>query len=57
MNTKPTLSAGVVIVRRAADNWRYLLLSVRDYWDFPKGMVDPGEDPLAAAIREEIARS
>lgn len=21
-------------------------------WDFPKGMVEPGEDPLAAALRE-----
>ena len=21
-------------------------------WDFPKGLVEPGEDPLAAAIRE-----
>ena len=52
MNTQPTLSAGVVIVRRFDDDYRYLLLRVRDYWDFPKGMVDSGEDPLAAAIRE-----
>jgi bis(5'-nucleosidyl)-tetraphosphatase len=52
MNTKPVLSAGAVIVRRFDDRYRYLLLRVRDYWDFPKGMVDPGEDPLAAAIRE-----
>src|SRR5262249_56312780 len=21
-------------------------------WDFPKGLVEPGEDPLAAALRE-----
>ncbi|MDO8703490.1 MAG: NUDIX domain-containing protein, partial [Sulfuricaulis sp.] len=46
------LSAGVVVVRRFDDQYRYLLLRVRDYWDFPKGMVEPGEDPLAAAIRE-----
>src|SRR3990172_11998316 len=52
MNSQPTLSAGVVVVRRFDDRWRYLLLRVRDYWDFPKGMVEPGEDPLAAAIRE-----
>ena len=55
MNTEqksPTLSTGVVIVRRFDDEYRYLLLRVRDYWDFPKGMVEPGEDPLAAAIRE-----
>jgi bis(5'-nucleosidyl)-tetraphosphatase len=52
MNSQPALSAGVVVVRRAANQWQYLLLRVRDYWDFPKGMVEPGEDPLAAAIRE-----
>ncbi len=52
MNAKPVLSAGAVIVRRFDDQYRYLLLRVRDYWDFPKGMVEPGEDPLAAAIRE-----
>jgi bis(5'-nucleosidyl)-tetraphosphatase len=52
MNAKPVLSAGAVIVRHFDDQYRYLLLRVRDYWDFPKGMVDPGEDPLAAAIRE-----
>jgi bis(5'-nucleosidyl)-tetraphosphatase len=52
MNAKPVLSAGAVIVRRFDDQYRYLLLRVRDYWDFPKGIVEPGEDPLAAAIRE-----
>jgi len=52
MNAQPVLSAGAVIVRRFDDQYRYLLLRVRDYWDFPKGMVEPGEDPLAAAIRE-----
>lgn len=48
----PTLSAGVVIVRRFDDRYRYLLLRAGNYWDFSKGMVEPGEDPLAAAIRE-----
>ncbi len=52
MNTKPALSAGVVIIRRFDDRYRYLLLRVRDYWDFSKGMVESGEEPLAAAIRE-----
>ena len=52
MSTQPALSAGVIIVRRFDDQYRYLLLRVRDYWDFPKGMIEPGEDPLAAAIRE-----
>jgi len=52
MNAKPALSAGVVIVRRFGDQYRYLLLRAGSYWDFSKGMVEPGEDPLAAAIRE-----
>lgn len=47
-----TLSAGVVVVHREADAWRYLLLRAYRYWDFPKGMVEPGEDAFAAARRE-----
>jgi 8-oxo-dGTP pyrophosphatase MutT (NUDIX family) len=45
-------SAGVVVVRRQAGGWRCLLLRAFAYWDFPKGLVEPGEDPLATAIRE-----
>jgi 8-oxo-dGTP pyrophosphatase MutT (NUDIX family) len=48
----PRLSAGVVVVRQAAEGWRFLLLRAFNHWDFPKGMVEPGEEPLAAAIRE-----
>jgi 8-oxo-dGTP pyrophosphatase MutT (NUDIX family) len=48
----PVLSAGVVVVRRTDQAWRYLLLRVFNYWDFPKGMVEAGEDPWAAACRE-----
>ncbi|RMD69747.1 MAG: NUDIX domain-containing protein [Gammaproteobacteria bacterium] len=47
-----TLSAGVIVVRRENGEWRYLLLRAYNYWDFPKGIVEPGEDPLQAAIRE-----
>ena len=39
-------------MRRIAGQWHYLLLCAYDYWDFPKGQVEAGEDPLAAAIRE-----
>lgn len=46
------LSAGVVVVRRTEDGWVFLLLRAFNHWDFPKGMVEPGEEPLAAAIRE-----
>lgn len=47
-----TLSAGVVIVHGEPPAWRYLLLRAFRYWDFPKGRVEPGETPLAAAVRE-----
>lgn len=46
------LSAGVVVVRRFDDGWRVLLLRAYNYWDCPKGVVEPGEDPLATARRE-----
>ena len=45
-------SAGVVVVRRHADRWQCLVLRAYAYWDFPKGSLEPGEAPLAAAIRE-----
>lgn len=50
--TEPILSAGIVVVRRTADGCRFLLLRVYNYWDFPKGLVEPGETPLEAARRE-----
>ncbi len=46
------LSAGVVIVRGADVGRRVLLLRAYKNWDFPKGMVETGEDPLQGAIRE-----
>jgi bis(5'-nucleosidyl)-tetraphosphatase len=46
------LSAGVVILRRSGPECRFLLLRAYAHWDFPKGMVEPGEDPVAAARRE-----
>jgi bis(5'-nucleosidyl)-tetraphosphatase len=48
----PRLSAGVVVVRQTAEGWRFLLLRAFNHWDFPKGMVEPGEEPLDAAKRE-----
>ncbi len=49
---KKTLSCGVVPVRFAGGNWQLLVLRAYKIWDFPKGMVNLNEDPLAAAIRE-----
>ena len=53
------LSAGVIPVAgiHLADLGEtplFLLLRAYRYWDFPKGMVEPGEAPFAAARRELI---
>jgi 8-oxo-dGTP pyrophosphatase MutT (NUDIX family) len=45
-------AAGVVVVRRWPQGWRVLILRAYRNWDFPKGLLDPGESPLAAALRE-----
>jgi len=53
----PRLSAGVIVLRETAEGWRFLLLRAFNHWDFPKGMVEPGEEPRAAAIREVYEES
>jgi len=45
-------SAGIVVARRQDGEWRFLLLRAYRHWDFPKGLIEPGEKPLAAAVRE-----
>lgn len=45
-------SSGIVVVRREGGEWRLLVLRAYRNWDFPKGLVEPNETPLAAAIRE-----
>ncbi len=47
-----TLSAGVVVCRKNRKKWLFLLLCSAGFWDFPKGIVEKGEDPIHAAIRE-----
>jgi 8-oxo-dGTP pyrophosphatase MutT (NUDIX family) len=45
------LSCGVIVRRRSGE----LLMcrsTGRDYWDIPKGVLDPGETPIEAALRE-----
>jgi 8-oxo-dGTP pyrophosphatase MutT (NUDIX family) len=49
---KQPVSAGVIPVRRVGGGWRMLILRAYRNWDFPKGRIDPGEEPLAAAKRE-----
>jgi 8-oxo-dGTP pyrophosphatase MutT (NUDIX family) len=46
------LSAGAVVVRDTPEGRRFLLLRAFDHWDFPKGLVESGEEPLEAAVRE-----
>ena len=46
------LSAGVVPFRRTPNGWRLLLLRAYKNWDFPKGHVEAGEEPIDAAKRE-----
>jgi len=45
-------AAGAVVFRRTDRGVRVLVLRAYRNWDFPKGMVDPGEDQLDAAKRE-----
>lgn len=46
------MSAGVVVVNVRERKLRFLLLRAYKNWDFPKGMVEPGEAPIDAAVRE-----
>jgi bis(5'-nucleosidyl)-tetraphosphatase len=46
------LSSGIVVVREEANEWKYLFLRAYRNWDFPKGIVEPSEDPLETAKRE-----
>jgi 8-oxo-dGTP pyrophosphatase MutT (NUDIX family) len=45
-------AAGVVVLRRSPDGWRVLILRAYRNWDLPKGLLEFGESPLAAAVRE-----
>ena len=61
MGKQPNVSAGVLLFRRRDGGLEVFLAhpggpfwSNRDAgaWTIPKGLIDPGEDPLAAARRE-----
>lgn len=45
-------AAGAVVFRRTERGIRLLVLRAYKNWDFPKGMVDPGEEQIDAARRE-----
>lgn len=46
------LSCGIVVARKTDQGWLTILLRAFHHWDFPKGIREPGEDALQAAIRE-----
>jgi 8-oxo-dGTP pyrophosphatase MutT (NUDIX family) len=48
----PVKAAGCVVFRRTPRGPRYLLLRAFKNWDFPKGLVETGEDQLDCAKRE-----
>ena len=40
------------MVRETPEGWRFLMLRAFSHWDFPKGLLEQGEDPKQAALRE-----
>ncbi|MTB52275.1 NUDIX hydrolase [Lewinella sp. W8] len=46
------LPAAGGVVTRSGDAERPLFIFRRGFWDLPKGKIDPGESPEAAAVRE-----
>lgn len=46
------LSCGVVVVSYPQRQLKYLLLRAFRNWDFPKGLVEAGEEPIDTALRE-----
>ena len=48
----PPRAAGAVVFRRTERGIRILILRAFRNWDFPKGLVETGEDQLQTARRE-----
>lgn len=46
------VSAGGVVFRRRRDGIRFVLIKAGGRWSFPKGNIEKGETPDAAALRE-----
>lgn len=53
-------SAGIIVFRNTLEGRKYLVIrssyhgkdGKMNFWDFPKGLLDKGEDGLQAAMRE-----
>jgi len=52
LKPKHPRAAGAVVFRRTESGVRLLVLRAYNNWDFPKGLVDAGENQLDAAKRE-----
>ena len=52
MNATARRAAGAVVFRRTERGPRLLVLRAYQNWDFPKGLIEPGETELDAARRE-----
>ena len=52
MNINKILTCGIVPVRHTSEGWKLLVLRAYQFWDFPKGMMEAGEQPLDTAKRE-----
>jgi 8-oxo-dGTP pyrophosphatase MutT (NUDIX family) len=50
--TTDKLSCGVVLARATDDGYVTLMLRAYHHWDFPKGLMEDGEAPVEAALRE-----
>ncbi len=46
------LSCGVVLARETDKGYVTLMLRAWHHWDFPKGLMEEGEEPVEAALRE-----
>ncbi len=46
------ISSGGVVVRRSAAGFEVCLVSDGRHWGFPKGLLEAGETPEGAALRE-----
>lgn len=45
-------SSGFILLRPVETGWQFLLMRHADRWDLPKGLIESGETPLVAALRE-----
>ena len=50
--TEAKLSCGIVLARVTENGYETLMLRAYHHWDFPKGILEEGEEPLQTAKRE-----